>query len=255
MLKQLKNFLDRGDAGTALPEREQIILEHLPQIKYIAHRIHARVPKGVELDDLIGAGIVGLMDAIAKFEPEKGVKFKTYAEVRIRGAILDSLRALDWAPRKLRQKSRELEAVMHRLAQREQRPATDQEIADELKISLVEFYELLNELKSVNLGGFHTMASSADYDAEESEVRYFPFAPVPSPYHVFQKEEVIERLSEAIQNLPVREQEVLSLYYLEELTMKEIGEVMGITESRVCQIHSRAVLRLRGMLMEAASPL
>ncbi len=161
-----------------------------------------------------------------------------------------SLRALDWAPRKLRQKSRELEAAIQRLTQREQRPATDQEIADELNISLPEFHGLLHELKNISVGMFKDISSLNESDQEDTEIRYFPFAPMSSPYHIFQKEELIHRLSTAIEQLPTREQEVLSLYYMEELTLKEIGEVMGITESRVCQIHSRAVVRLRAGLQE-----
>lgn len=252
MLKQMKYLLERSNGGTAVSERERIVLEHLPQIKFIAQRIHSRLPKGIELDDLISVGILGLLDAVEKFEPEKGVKFKTYSEVRIRGAILDSLRALDWAPRKLRQKSREVEAAVQRLSQRQQRPASDQELANELNLSLDEFYDVLNELKSLSLGLFKENSSgNADSLNEEVNVWYYPFATVQSPYQVFQKEEILRRLSQAILQLPPREQEVLSLYYQEELTMKEIGEVIGITESRVCQIHSRAVIRLRAVLAEA----
>jgi RNA polymerase sigma factor for flagellar operon FliA len=205
--------MDHSAVTDAISEREQLIMEHLPQIKLIAQRIHSRLPKGVELDDLIGAGIVGLLDAVDKFEAERGIKFKTYAEARIRGAILDSLRSLDWAPRKLRLKSRELEAAIHRLQQRVGRPATDQEIADELSISLPQFFELLQNLRGINLGHFREVPHQALQNQEESEVRYFPFAPLPNPYHSFQKQELATRLSDAIDNLPEREQQLLSLYY------------------------------------------
>ncbi len=248
MPKQNKYLSDYARENTSAAAREQLILEHLPQIKYVAQRIHCRVPKGVELDDLISAGILGLLDAVEKFEPEKGVKFRTYAEVRIRGAILDSLRALDWAPRKLRQKSREVENVIRRLSQEKQRPATDQEIAEEMKISLSEFYELLNELRCLSIGSFTENSSDRESEKEEKEIWYYPFASIQSPFQAFQQEELQRRLAEAIRQLPSREQTVISLYYQEELTMKEIGEVIGITESRVCQIHSRAVLRLRASL-------
>lgn len=248
-MKQLKSMMNQTAVDVEISERERLILEHLPQIKYIAQRIYSRVPKGVELDDLMGAGILGLLDAADKFEAGKGVKFKTYAQVRIRGAILDSLRALDWAPRKLRQKSRELEAAINHLAQRELRPATDQEIADEMQISLAEFFELLNSLKGINIGLFRKSPKHPQFDPEDGEVRYYPFAPMPSPYHVLQRKELESQLAAAIRSLPRRELEVLSLYYGEELTLKEIGEVMGVTESRVCQMHARAVARLRAALL------
>jgi len=253
ILRQLRNIMDHSAATDTISDRDQLILEHLYQIKLIAQRIHSRLPKGVELDDLIGAGIVGLLDAVDKFEEGRGVKFKTYAEVRIRGAILDSLRALDWAPRKLRLKSRELETVIHRLEQRDGKPATDQEIAEEMNISLSEFFELLQNLRGINLGHFRELPNQTQPDQESGEVRYFPFAPLPNPYHVFQKKEMEVRLAKAISNLPEREQQLLSLYYEEEVTMKEIGEIMGVSESRVCQLHTRAVARLRAALMDGVS--
>jgi RNA polymerase sigma factor for flagellar operon FliA len=190
---------------------------------------------------------------VDKFEEDRGVKFKTYAEVRIRGAILDSLRALDWAPRKLRLKSRELETAIHRLEQRDGKPATDQEIAEEMNISISEFFELLQNLRGINLGHFRELPNQTQPDQESGEVRYFPFAPLPNPYHVFQKKEMEVRLAKAIGNLPEREQQLLSMYYEEEVTMKEIGEIMGVSESRVCQLHTRAVARLRAALMDGVS--
>ena len=143
-------------------EREHLILEHLPQIKYIAQRISTKLPSHVELNDLVSAGVLGLLDAIEKFDPSRGVKFKTYAELRIKGAILDSLRNLDWAPRSLRKKSKDLEKVYKELEQKLGRPATDKEVSDELGISLEEFYELVDQIKGLNLGSFQDLTSQDD---------------------------------------------------------------------------------------------
>src|SRR5512137_2326459 len=143
-------------------QREMLILEHLPQIKYIAQRISTKLPSHVELNDLVGAGVLGLLDAIEKFDPSRGVKFKTYAELRIKGAILDSLRNLDWAPRSLRKRSKDLEKVYKDLEQRLGRPASDKEVCDELNITLEEFYELIDQIKGLNLGSFQEMGSQDD---------------------------------------------------------------------------------------------
>src|SRR5512142_96670 len=152
-------------------EREQLILEHLPQIKYIAQRISTKLPSHVELNDLVSAGVLGLLDAIEKFDPNRGVKFKTYAELRIKGAILDSLRNLDWAPRSLRKKSKDLEKVYKDLEQRLGRPATDKEVCDEMDISLEEFYELVDQIKGLNLGSFQDLGSQDDEKSSEPLVK------------------------------------------------------------------------------------
>ena len=229
-------------------EREQLILDHLPQIKYIAQRISTKLPSHVELNDLVGAGVLGLLDAIEKFDPTRGVKFKTYAELRIKGAILDSLRNLDWAPRSLRKKSKDLEKVYKELEQRLGRPATDKEICDEMEISLEVFYELLDQIKGLNLGSFHELAAQDDERNSEPLVRYVPDAPQLDPYFVFHKSEIRNLLAGAIDALPKKERLVVSLYYFDELTMKEIGKVLGVNESRVSQLHTKAMLRLRTKL-------
>jgi RNA polymerase sigma factor for flagellar operon FliA len=231
------------------PERDELILEHLPQIKYIAQRISTKLPSHVELNDLIGAGILGLLDAIEKFDPNRGVKFKTYAELRIKGAILDSLRNLDWAPRSLRKKSKDLERVYRELEQRLGRPATDKEVCDTMEISLEEFYELVDQIKGLNLGSFHELsAQDDDKNSGEPLVKYVPDAPQMDPFFVFHKSEVQSILGTAIDTLPKKERLVVSLYYFDELTMKEIGKVLGVNESRVSQLHTKAMLRLRTKL-------
>ncbi len=230
------------------PEREQLILDHLPQIKYIAQRISTKLPSHVELNDLVSAGVLGLLDAIEKFDPGRGVKFKTYAELRIKGAILDSLRNLDWAPRSLRKKSKDLERVYKELEQRLSRPATDKEVCDAMNISLDEFYELIDQIKGLNLGSFHELASHEDDKNSEPLVKYIPDAPQMDPFNLFQKSEIRKILSFAIDALPKKERLVVSLYYYDELTMKEIGKVLGVNESRVSQLHTKAMLRMRTKL-------
>jgi RNA polymerase sigma factor FliA len=231
------------DAG-----REQLILEHLPQIKYIAHRISTKLPSHVELNDLVSAGVLGLLDAVEKFDPSRGVKFKTYAELRVKGAILDSLRNLDWAPRSLRKRSKDLEKTYKELEQRLGRPATDKEVSDELGITLDEFYELIDQIKGLNLGSFHDLAPQEDDRNGEPLVKYIPDAPQMDPFFVFQKSELRDLLAVAIDSLPKKERLVVSLYYFDELTMKEIGKVLGVNESRVSQLHTKAMLRLRTKL-------
>lgn len=235
----------------AAPEREQVILEHLPQIKYIAQRIAAKLPPQVEIGDLISAGVLGLLDALDKFDPSREVKFKTYAELRIKGAILDSLRSLDWAPRSLRKKSKDLEKVYKELEQRFGRPATDKEACDAMGLTLDEFFELVDEIKGLNLGSFHELASQDEEGGGDLLVKYAPDAPQLDPFYLFHKSELVGILASAIDALPNKERLVVSLYYYDELTMKEIGEVLGVNESRVSQLHTKAMLRLRTKLRKA----
>jgi RNA polymerase sigma factor FliA len=230
------------------PDRDALILEHLPQIKYIAQRISTKLPSHVELNDLVSAGILGLLDAIEKFDPNRGVKFKTYAELRIKGAILDSLRNLDWAPRSLRKKSKDLERVYREIEQRLGRPATEKEVCEAMEISLDEFYELVDQIKGLNLGSFQEMSGKDEEKNSEPLVKYVPDAPQLDPFFVFHKSEIQGIMSMAIDTLPKKERMVVSLYYYDELTMKEIGKVLGVNESRVSQLHTKAMLRLRTKL-------
>ncbi len=229
-------------------KRDELILEHLPQIKYIAQRISTKLPSHVELNDLVSAGILGLLDAIEKFDPNRGVKFKTYAELRIKGAILDSLRNLDWAPRSLRKKSKDLERVYRDLEQRLGRPAMDKEVCEAMDISLEEFYELVDQIKGLNLGSFQELSGQDEDKNSEPLVKYVPDTPQMDPFFVFHKSEIRGILSTAIDALPKKERLVVSLYYFDELTMKEIGKVLGVNESRVSQLHTKAMLRLRTKL-------
>lgn len=228
-------------------DRNSLLIEHLPTVRYIARRIHERLPQHVELEDLVSAGIVGLIDAFSKFDHTKKVQFKSYAQFRIRGAILDSLRTLDWGPRDLRRKGRAVEEAIRTLNSRLGRAPVDQEIAEEMGIGLSEYQQLLGELKGLEIGSLHVERSE---DSGDEELSYVPGPLEENPLFQCLKGELKQRLADAIDELPEKEHIVLSLYYYEELTMKEIGLTLGVVESRVSQIHSSAVLRLRAALRD-----
>ena len=226
-------------------DRDLMLMEHLPTVRYLARRIHERLPQHVELDDLISAGVVGLIDAFSKFDHKKKVQFKSYAQFRIRGAILDSLRTLDWSPRELRRKGRAVEEAIRSVTQRVGRAPSEQEIAGEMELSLAEYQQLLGDLKGLEIGSLHVERSE---DSGDEELSYIPGPPEEDPLFRCLKGEMKQRLADAIDELPEKERMVLTLYYYEELTMKEIGLTLGVVESRVSQIHSSAVLRLRTAL-------
>jgi RNA polymerase sigma factor for flagellar operon FliA len=216
-------------------------------VKFVAHRIASRLPSHVELDDLINSGILGLMDAIEKFEPARNIKFKTYAELRIKGAILDGLRELDWVPRSLRRKKKDIEVAYHMLEQQMGRAATDEEVARHLSIPLEDLHKSLDDLKGVTLGTFVEVGEDGE---GESLISFVPDPDAEDPHQTFQVSEIKEILAEAMDVLPKKEKFVVQLYYFDELTMKEIGTLLNITESRVSQLHTKAMLRLRGKLLE-----
>ena len=238
--------LESGVAG----ERDRMLMEHLPTVRYIARRIHERLPQHVDLDDLISAGVVGLIDAFEKFDHGKKVQFKSYAQFRIRGAILDSLRTLDWSPRELRRKGRAVEEAIRSVTQRLGRAPAEQEIAVEMELGLNEYQQLLGELKGLEIGSLHVERSE---DSGDEELAYIPGSPEDDPLFRCLQGEMKQRLVDAIEDLPEKERMVLTLYYYEELTMKEIGLTLGVVESRVSQIHSSAVLRLRSALANLRS--
>ena len=231
--------------GSSSTERDLLLMEHLPTVRYLARRIHERLPQHVELDDLVSAGVVGLIDAFSKFDHTKKVQFKSYAQFRIRGAILDSLRTLDWSPRELRRKGRAVEEAIRSVTQRVGRAPSEQEIAKEMELSLSEYQLLLGDLKGLEIGSLHMERSE---DSGDEELAYIPGSPEDDPLFRCLKGEMKQRLADAIDELPEKERMVLTLYYYEELTMKEIGLTLGVVESRVSQIHSSAVLRLRTAL-------
>ena len=227
------------------PERDRLLLEHLPTVRYLAHRIHERLPQQVELDDLISAGVVGLIDAFNKFDHKKMVQFKSYAQFRIRGAILDSLRGMDWSPRELRRKGRAVQEAIQALTRILRRTPTEPEIAREMNLGLNEYQLLLGQLKGLEIGSLNLEHAE---DSSEDQLAYIAGSPEDDPLFRCLQGEMRQCLIDAIEELPEKERMVLTLYYYEELTMKEIGLTLGVVESRVSQIHSSAVVRLRSTL-------
>ena len=230
-------------------EREQLLMEQLPQVRYIARRIHERLPQHVPFEDLVHSGVLGLIDALNKFDACKHVQFASYAKHRIRGAILDSLRELDWSPRDLRRKARLLEQTHAELDTKLGRAATEQEIADALEMRLSELQELLGELDGLEITSF--TSDGGDDGRDEDGTASIPAPEDNSPFRQCLDAEMKALLTEALAHLPEREKLVLTLYYYEELTMKEVGAVLGVGESRVSQIHSLAITRLRSRLQGA----
>jgi RNA polymerase sigma factor for flagellar operon FliA len=237
-----------GDLLT--PEQEKLMMENLPIVRFIARRIHERLPQHVPIEDLYSAGVVGLLDALSKFDPSKQVQFRSYAQFRIRGAILDNLRTLDWSPRELRRKGRAIEQAIQALTAQFGRAPNDLEIAARLHLDLAAYQQLLGELKGLEIGTLHSERSE---DSGEEELVYLPNRPEDDPLFRFLHVEMRERLTQAINELPERERLVMTLYYYEETTMKEIGLILGVVESRISQIHASAVLHLRARLADFAT--
>jgi len=232
-------------SGNPEEERERLILEHLPQVRLIARRIHERLPENVNFEDLVSTGIVGLISAIDRFDPSHNVKLKTYAEYKIRGAILDSLRGLDWAPRQQRKRTKQIEAAIARVEQRLQRMPGEEEIAAELKLTIDEYHDWLVDIRGINLGSLDSVTG-----AEEGHnlLRYISDEEENWPSHVVERAELQRLLAEAIDRMPETERLVLSLYYHEELTLREISHIIHLHESRVSQLKSQAILRLRSWI-------
>jgi len=227
-------------------ERERILMEQLPQVRYIARRIHERLPRHVPFEDLVHAGVVGLIDALGKFDQSKHVQFSSYAKFRIRGAILDSLRELDWSPRELRRKGRQVEEAYNQVSVRLGHTPSENDLAREMGLRLDELQSLLAELDSLEIGSLRV--ESPRNGKEEDLADSVASKPEETPFFQCLRSEMKQLLAEAISELPEKEQRVLALYYFEELTMKEVGAALGIGESRVSQIHSLAMVRLRARL-------
>jgi len=236
---RLKKYQTRDHAAE---ERERLILEHLPQVRLIARRIHERLPESVNLDDLISTGTLGLIAAIDRFDPRHNVKLKTYAEYKIRGAILDSLRGLDWAPRQQRKRSKMIEAAISVAEQRLHRAPSEDEIATQLHLTLEEYHEWLVDIRGVNLGSLEV---SAPDDENRSLLKYISDDEENWPSRLLERSELQRLLTDAIDKMPRTERTVITLYYHEELTLREISKVVNLHESRVSQLKSQAILRLR----------
>lgn len=228
-------------------ERERLLTENLPEVRYIARRIHDRLPSHVQFDDLVHAGILGLIDAVDKFDSRKNVQLKSYARFRIRGAILDSLRQLDWSPRNLRRQARRIEEARRDLAGFLGHTPSQPELAARLGLELEEFQRLLGELRGLDLSSLHGKSDDSSSEELSSDVAV---RPEEDPFGVTLRAEMRTLLSQAIDGLEQKERQVLALYYLQELTMKRVGMIMNIGESRVSQIHTAALIGLRARLKQ-----
>jgi len=223
-------------------DREAVLRRHLPLVRRVVQRLASRKPPHIDVDDLMSWGIVGLLDAIDKYDPAKEAQFSTYAQFRIRGAVLDHLRSLDWIPRSVRQKAALIDKATRELETLRGRPASEEEIAEHLGLDLSQYQDLLSKV------GEMALFSVDDFGGTGGDLRFTNDVgdADEDPAHTLLQHERVRLLAEAIRRLPEREQTVIALYYQEDLTMKEVGQVLGLTESRVSQIHSQAVVRLKG---------
>lgn len=235
--------------------REKLIMRYAPIVKYVAGKMAISTPLIVEYDDLVSYGIIGLIDAIEKFDYKKskegGIQFKSYAISRIKGAIIDELRLIDWLPRSMRRKIRRLEEAYINLEARYNRPATDEEICEELNITKKEFDQMLLELSGATLISLDEIWYLGEDEHEVVSVDIIEGPEKQSPEVIIEREEIKKILASAISKLPEKEREVIILYYYEDLVLKEIGEVLGFTESRICQLHTQAIMRLRAAIKKS----
>jgi len=228
--------------------RDAFIRQYAPLVKYVAGKVAAGMPNTVEFDDLVGFGVFGLLDAIEKFDPDKNVKFQTYAITRIRGAIFDELRSIDWVPRSVRQKTKEIEEAVVSLESKLGRPASDTEIAGALGLSEDELLKTMLKISGTSVLSLNDVWYSGD-DSDKISIGESIESPSSlNPDASVERDEVKRVIVQAISELPEKEKKVLVLYYYEDLTLKEIGQVLEVTESRVSQLHTKAILRLRAKL-------
>jgi len=228
--------------------RDELILNYSPLVKYVAGRLASSLPQTVDTADLISYGIFGLIDAIEKFDLSRAIKFETYAIARIKGAIIDELRAMDWVPRSVRSRAREIEQTYVALENELRRVPSDQEVADRMGITLKEFSAILAKLSYTSVVSFEELWVGGERDDSQSAIGSIRDDSAEDPVAIFESVEIKDILAEAIERLPEREKTVIALYYYEGLTLKEIGQVLGVTESRVSQLHTKAVLRLRARI-------
>lgn len=222
-------------------DRERLILEHLPQVRLIARRIHERLPENVSLDDVISTGVLGLIAAVDCFDPSQNVQLRTYAEHKIRGAILDSLRKMDWAPKNKRRRAKQIEAAIAKMEQRLGRAPDEEEIAAELQISVDEYHQWLYEVRGLTIGSLEL----ASEEQPGSLLNFIPDTDDNLPSKTLERAELERLLAEAIEQMPKMERTVLSLYYHEEATLREIAEITGLHISRIAQLKTQGILRLR----------
>jgi RNA polymerase sigma factor for flagellar operon FliA len=230
------------DAGI----REELIIKYTYLVKFVAGRLYASYGSNVEFDDLVSYGVFGLIDAIDKYDHNRGVKFDTYAQLRIRGAIIDQLREIDWLPRSVRQKSKELEKAYYEMESKLGRPATDEEMANSLGLSIEDFQKKVQNISTYSIVSLDDLLDQKREVTSSEEDKQ-----IETPESVIENTEVKEILIDAIGNLPEKEKKVVSLYYYDELTYKEIGKLLSISESRVSQLHTKAIIRLKNKFKAA----
>ena len=236
------------DKGTTRA-REALIVHYSPLVKYVASRLAVGLPQNVEQSDLVSYGMFGLIDAIDKFEPERGYKFETYAISRIKGSILDELRSIDWVPRSVRAKVRQIERAYAKLEAKHHRAPSDEELASELRWTDDQLQTALNQIANVGLAALDEILTGSGERGESITLGDTIADPGEGPVAAYEVEEMRHILAEAINRMPEREKVVLTLYYYESLTLQEIGRVLGVTESRVCQIHTKSILQLRSRIL------
>ncbi len=244
-VKQKKVYYDAEADIILSGDKKQIIAKYSSLIRFIAQKIASRLPSSVELDDLISAGVIGLMDAIEKYDPTKENKFKTYAEFRIRGAILDELRAQDWVPRSVREKAKRLERIFQKLERDLGRHPTEEEVASTMNITQDEYYRLLDDVKIVSLVSLEEVAQLHNNIDHKNLYNLYQQNRNHNPFTHLTLKNMKHMLMDAINSLPEKQKLVLSLYYYEELNLKEIGHVLSVTESRVSQLHTQAIIKLK----------
>jgi len=232
----------------SLGSPDQLLEEYLPLIRYHAEQLHRRVPDSIEWDDLVNAGVMGLLDAAHRFDPDLNIKFGTFIAYRVRGAMIDYLRAFDWFPRTLRDTAKELQQAMRKLESAYGRPAEESEVAEALGITIAEYRNRLNNVRSMSIVYFEDLPAIIQSDDTLDVMEIIEDRSAISPDHQIAMTEFMERLAAGIEALPQRERILLTLYYYEELNMKEVALVLGLTESRISQLHSQMVIRLRSLM-------
>jgi len=241
-----QDFKTTADRGL----RDRLILHYSPLVKYVAGRVRAGLPPNIEQADLVSYGIFGLIDAIEKFDLERSIKFETYAITRIRGAIIDELRAIDWIPRSVRSKARDVEKAYSTLEAKLRRTPSEDEVAHEMDISVDDLRAIFSQVSYVNVLALDELLNTGDQGDKFALVDTLEDTRAENPVAAFESEEVKYVLSTAINRLPEREKIVVTLYYYEGLTLAEIGRVLGVTESRICQMHTKAVIQLRAKMAD-----